>query len=120
VAADGVGVCDCVAAGGGGKRVECGGDADGDDDVYVVRDECVWADEIDGDNLRSLKRSCCVAFGANVTERKKKRVGEKVDAWASWGAAVLRPYIFGDGRTISAWVEEKRRRDAGATHYFVN
>ena len=52
---------------------------------------------------------------------KKEKTGrEKVDVRASWGAAVLRPYIFGDGRTISAWVEEKRRRDAGATNYFVN
>jgi hypothetical protein len=56
-----------------------------------------------------------VAFVANVTERKKKRAAMKFDVRASWGAAVLRPYIFGDGRTISAWVEEKRRRDAGAT-----
>ncbi len=45
--------------------------------------------------------------------RKTKRA--EVVVWASWGAAVLRPYMTVAARIGIARAGKKRRQDAGAT-----
>jgi hypothetical protein len=50
-----------------------------------------------------------------VEREEKKQSEDDVYVWASWGAAVLRPYMMYDENRLTACGSKNRRQDAGAT-----